>query len=113
MPDAIGVATPLAERREALVADARKLARHLNNPQACAQAAVALVILRRHGLDGLRLALRRELPSEVLAPAWAQFGRVMQFYIDKGPYQDVVELAFVLGWLKRLAKITAADRLQR
>jgi hypothetical protein len=97
-----------AERRSALLADARRLAGHLNDPGACGQAAVALVILRSHGLDGLRQALQQDLPAGGAAAPWAGFRRVMRVYVAKGPYRDSAELAFLLGWLKRLAKISDA-----
>jgi hypothetical protein len=68
------------------------------------------VILRRHGLDGLRDALQRDLPAGGAAAPWASFRKVMDAYVRKGPYRDAAELAFVLGWLNRIVKIPAAQR---
>jgi len=99
-------APPLpAERRDLLLGDARRLSgRHLDS-QACKLAAVALVILRRRGVDGLRDALTRDLPAGGTAVPWSRFRRVMAVYVDKGSWQTPAELAFLLGWLKRLGSI--------
>ena len=93
------------ERRDALLADARRLrGRHLD-PQACGQAAAALAILQRHGVAGLRAALDRDLPAGGTAAPWQRFRTVMRVYVRSGSWQGPEELAFVLGWLRRLAKI--------
>jgi hypothetical protein len=92
------------ERRDALLADARRLrGRHLD-PQACGQAAAALAILRRHGVDGLWAALERDLPAGATAAPWHRFRTVMRAYVRSGPWQGAEELAFLLGWLRRLGK---------
>jgi hypothetical protein len=92
------------ERRDALLADARRLrGKHLDS-QACGQAAAALAILRRHGVDGLQAALERDLPAGATAAPWQRFRTVMRVYVKKGPWQGAEELAFLLGWLRRLGK---------
>jgi hypothetical protein len=92
------------DRRDALLNDARRLRdRHLD-PQACGQAAAALAILRRHGVDGLRAALEHDLPAGAAAAPWQRFRTVMRAYVRTGPWQGPEELAFVLGWLRRLGK---------
>ena len=95
------------ERRDGLLADARRLrGKHLN-PRACGQAAAALAILHRHGVDGLQAALERDLPAGATAAPWQQFRKVMRVYVRSGPWQGAEELAFLLGWLRRLGKINA------
>ena len=94
-----------AERREALLADARRIAFRLKDPRSAGQAAVALVILRQRGLDGLRAALELDLPAGASAEQWRDFRRVMRAYAAKGGYRGPEELAFLLGWLRRLARL--------
>jgi hypothetical protein len=93
------------ERRDALLADARRLRDRYLDPQACGQAAAALAILQRHGVDGLRAALDRDLPAGGTAAPWQRLRTVLRVYVRSGAWQGPEELAFVLGWLRRLGKI--------
>ncbi len=95
------------ERRELLLKNARFLRRIIDDPQACRQAAAALVILQRHGIDGLKHALQRDLPAGGNAKAWSTLRPKIAVYVAKGPCEGAAELAFVLGWLRRLAALPA------
>jgi hypothetical protein len=100
-----------AERREAILAEARNIAGQLS-PQAAKQAAIALAILRRQGSRALQRALSLRPPSGGSARDWEEFSRVftpglLQRFSSK-PGSE--ELALLLGWVKRLGVINESLR---
>lgn len=89
-------------RVDAALDDAGRLGRQLN-PAARKQAAVAVVLLRARGVDGLARALALPSPSEGTARAWDELRRVVTpaEVHSLAERHGVAGLAFVLGWVKR------------
>lgn len=97
----------MAERRQTLLRSARETAARLEEP-AARQAAAALAILHRSGVEGLRRVLRRDVRVLTGATAvhWQRFAtavRPLLEQIAKDSGQE--EAAFFLGWVKRLARV--------
>ncbi len=97
------------ERREALLREARELARQLP-PAALKQSATALAILRQQGAPTLRSVVheRLSLGADASAPHWELLlegaGDRLVRLLDADPG----EAAYFLGWLKRFGVMEEA-----
>lgn len=97
------------DRRQDLLLQARETCAQLDEADA-RQAAAALAVLQRQGLEKLRRALGKDVRvlTGASAPHWERFASVARFSLDRLSGDSArEEAAFFLGWVKRLARVKA------
>jgi hypothetical protein len=101
-----------SDERERLLRKAREASRRLS-PSAARQAATALAIVRRDGVEALDEAMDERVDVLLGANAthWDEFRRALRPVVrDVFERHGVAGVAYFLGWVKRLASIAEAGR---